>query len=132
MKYTLKATGFSIDEALKKFVDQKITTVIKKFLKHENVLDAAAVAVEVGRVTTHHHKGMIWRAEANVSLPHSFLRCEAVAEDLREAIDLLSQELTGEIKKYKEKKVTIMKRGARRAKSERTLDPALRMRGARG
>ena len=128
MKFTLKTTGFSLDEALKRYVDAKLTGVFRKLLKKEHILDATTLDIEIGRTTHHHNKGKVWRAEVNAALPGSFLRCEAAAEDLRQAIDLLSVECAGEIKKYKEKKVSKMKRGARMAKRDLKLDPAARMR----
>ncbi|MBI2048286.1 MAG: hypothetical protein HYT27_04055 [Parcubacteria group bacterium] len=47
------------------------------------------------------------------------LYADAVGEDLREAIDLLEEELEKEIKKFKEKRTAQERKGARVFKSKR-------------
>ena len=126
MKFKLKTTGFRIDKPLADYVDLKLVKIVSKFLKGESALAAVTLDIEIEKTTTHHHKGKIWRAEANVVLPHAFFRCEATGEDIREAIDILSDEVARDIKRYKNKSVAKMKRGARAAKRQLKLDRAER------
>ena len=118
MKFRLKATDCTLDDALRVYVDQKIVAVARKFLSGGGLLDSAIVDIEIGRFTKHHRKGTIWRAEANLSLPGAFLRAESSAEDVRSAIDLLKEELEVELRKYKTKKIEKIRRGGRKAKQK--------------
>lgn len=127
MKLNVKTTGFRIDEPLRVYVDSKIVRLVAKLLKDENLVKPASLDVEIEKETRHHRKGRIWRAEANLSLPKSFLRAEAEAEDIRSAIDMVGAELAAELKKYKEKRQEKGKREARRVKNELKVDPIARL-----
>ncbi|OGZ94198.1 MAG: hypothetical protein A2633_01105 [Candidatus Sungbacteria bacterium RIFCSPHIGHO2_01_FULL_47_32] len=126
MKLSLKATGFKFDEALRIYTVKKIVEPVKKFLSRGELLNTAMLDVEIGRTSSHHKKGLVWRAEANLAIPHAFFRAEAEAEDVRSAIDILEAEIAREVLKYKQKKIQKAKRGARLVKAELKFDPELR------
>lgn len=85
---------------------------MEKYLKR---LDSAAVEarVEVGKITEHHKKGNIFRAEVNLTLPGSMLRAEEESDDLYAALDLVHDELKRQIISFKDKKITRYFKGAR-------------------
>jgi len=60
------------------------------------------VEVEVGRLTRHHRRGRVYRAEVNLAAPRLNLRAVEEGEDLRAAIDAVRDKLQREIKKFKE------------------------------
>ena len=74
---------------LKKFYDGRLASMIK---------------VEVGKVSTRHRKGKIYRAEINLPAFGRLLRAEEVAEDIHTAINIVKEEIERQIKKFKEKR----------------------------
>ena len=73
----------------------------------------------MGRITRHHRHGKVFRAEANLTAGSQNLYADAVGEDLHEAIDLLEEELRREIKKFKNKRIALERKGARILKNKR-------------
>ena len=101
MKIHIKATNFELTTSLKDYVDEKIGS-IGKLIKKWDMDSSIEVRVEIGRTTNHHHKGDVFRAEANLRLPHKILRAEDENTDIRTAIDRVEDMLKREITKYKE------------------------------
>lgn len=124
MKTTLKSTGFKLDNTLRSYTERKIINPVRKLFGKDRLYASLILDVEIGRLTAHHKKGRIWRAEANLTVPGSFFRSEAEADDVRTAIDLVKDEIVGEIKKFKNKKIDRMRRNARKFKGEVKFDPA--------
>ena len=121
MKIIIKATNLKLDLKIEEYVKEKIGGVDKLLNSiDKNVVEAR---VEIGKTTKHHQKGDIFRAEVNLSLPGQLLRAEAEEWDLKVAIDQVKNELKREIKKYRGKKETKFKRGARRAKNLIRISP---------
>ena len=117
MKISLKGTNIQILESTREYVDKKLVKAAEKYLKDGD--DAVSLAVEVEKTTNHHKKGAdVFSAEANLRMGKVSLRAEATAEALNDAIDQVEEELTGEIKKFKEKKRTEMLKGARRVREK--------------
>ena len=106
MRFQLKLTNMESSPALEALADEKFTQPVKKLL---GALDASAdvvLAVEFERTTKHHRTGAIWRAEAQLDLPHAAreVRAEAAGESVEEAANLVKDELIREIKRYKEER----------------------------
>lgn len=98
--------------ALKQYVEDKLISLTKYYS------GLTQVRVELERTTKHHHKGGVWRAEANISGPQHLFRVEAVANDIYAAIDEMKDELKRELKALKEKRARLVRR-ARQTKRER-------------
>ena len=114
MKVSLKGTNIALLESTREYVDRKIVRMVEKLLIREG--GAVALDIEVGKTTKHHRAGKIFRAEANLSVGRTLLRAEALGETLNEAIDLAEDELKQEIKKFKEKRRTMLLKDARKIK----------------
>ncbi|KKS95692.1 ribosomal subunit interface protein [Candidatus Giovannonibacteria bacterium RIFCSPLOWO2_01_FULL_43_160] len=114
MKVSLKGTNIALLESTREYVDRKIVRMVEKLLIREG--EAVALDIEVGKTTKHHRAGKIFRAEANLSVGRTLLRAEALGETLNEAIDLAEDELKQEIKKFKEKRRTMLLKDARKIK----------------
>lgn len=65
---------------------------------------ASQIRVEVGRITGHHQKGKIYRAEINLPAFGRLLRAEEAAESVHTAINVVKKEIERQVKKFKEKK----------------------------
>ena len=116
MKVSLKGTNIALLESTREYVDRKLVRMGEKLLARDE--EPIALDIEVGKTTRHHRAGKIFRAEANLSVGRTLLRAEALGETLNEAIDLVEEELTREIKKFKEKRRTMLLKGARKIKGK--------------
>ena len=103
MKIHIKATNLELTASLKEYVEEKIGS-IGKIIKKWDMDGAIEVRVEIGRTTNHHHKGDVFRAEADLRLPGKILRAEDENNDMHAAIDKVENVLKREINKYKSAK----------------------------
>jgi len=97
MQINIKATKMELTPAIEATVTEKIEGLKKYF---DNIIEAD---VEVGITTSHHHKGDIFRAEINLTVPKTVLRAEAETDDLYKAINEAKDKLKNELVKYKER-----------------------------
>lgn len=102
MRIIIEAIRIEVTPALKTFIDRKLEP-LGKFVKKFEKEDEAEFFLEISRTTKHHHKGLVFRAEANLKIGGTMLRAEANAENARTAIDALKDELKQEVLRFKEK-----------------------------
>lgn len=117
MIVSTKGTNVKIVPSTLEYLDEKIVSMVEKLIKKNDEL--IKLDLEVGRITRHHRQGKIFRAEANLTIGSRNLYADSVGEDLHEAIDLLEEELKKEIKKFKEKRTVLERKGARKFKGDR-------------
>lgn len=60
--------------------------------------------------------GAVWRAEMNVLVEGVPYRAEAVAESMQAAIDMLKDEMLEQLKKGKDKHVSLLRKGGAKVK----------------
>lgn len=84
-------------------IKEHIRRELKNLEKLHDGRVAPQIKVEVGRTTTHHKKGKIFRAEINLPVFGRMLRAEEAAEDIHTAINIVKEEIERQIKKLKEK-----------------------------
>ena len=121
MKIIIKTTNLELTSAIEEHVEQKIGSVDK--LLDDMDRETVEARVEIGRITKHHQKGDIFRAEVNLTLPGRLLRSVAEEGDLRTALDQVKNDIQREIKKYRGKKEAQYKKGARKAKRMFRISP---------
>ncbi len=126
MRLIIKATNFSLTPTLHEYIHKKIgkelNGLLSDMLERDDAVpggrDTVEAHVEVGKTTRHHKKGNVFRAEITLALPKKkVLRAEAEEWDVRVAIDRVRDEIYSEIRKWKEKKRTGVRSGARVFKS---------------
>jgi ribosomal subunit interface protein len=111
----IKATNTTLTPAITNYVESKLSkNVLGKFSGHTKILD---VSVDIGKTTSHHTHGEIFRAEINVSIKGKVLRAVSDKEDLYSAIDDVHDEIVEILKDTKEKKDALWRRGARKIKN---------------
>ncbi|KPJ71608.1 hypothetical protein AMJ50_01190 [Parcubacteria bacterium DG_74_3] len=128
MKIIIKTKNIKLTPALNKFIREKIDSLerfIKIFYSEEYFnhffgrgKPRIEAWVEVGKTTLHHRKGPFFWAECQLKFPKKNLRSTAKAKDLKLAITEVKDELQRELKEYKEKAITLIKRRARIARKE--------------
>jgi len=97
MKINIKATNSKLSPEAREIIEEKMLGLMKYY---GNIIEAN---VEVGITTFHHQKGDIYRAEANLVVPHLVIRAEAETDDIAKSINEVRDKLKVELVKYKEK-----------------------------
>lgn len=115
MQIKIKATNMDLTDALKAYVEEKINSVEKFTVPHEEEVPLAEV--EIGKTTKHHNVGDVFRAEVNLSVRGRGYRAVSEKNDLYAAIDDVRNELVREINSAKGKERTLVRRGSNMLKN---------------
>lgn len=115
MQLIVKATQFTLTPALLIYVEDKMNRLSKLLPKNSGL---ASARIELARATRHHKKGKVYYAEINLNIAGKLLmRAEATHYDVRAAFDAARQEVQTELRRFEDKRVASVRRGARRVKS---------------
>ena len=109
MNIAIKGTNLGLTDEIKEYAEDKVGN-LTKFLP--GVLE---IKVELERARKH-RSGEVFRAEVMLIVGGKVMRADAGAEDIYAAIDLVIPKLKEQISKFKDKRTTLQKRGARSAK----------------
>jgi ribosomal subunit interface protein len=115
IKINIKATNIDLTENIREHVNQKIS-MITKFMQLKPEQEAI-FEIEVGKTTNAHHQGHIMRAEINLEVSGDFNRTESVQDNLFQAIDDAADEMIRKVRKHKEKRFDLIKKGAAKFKN---------------
>lgn len=125
MNLILKATNIEITSSL----DQYVTDALGSLGKLVQSLGGdVEMRVEVGRSTFHHRKGEVFFSEANLKIGKNVLRSRAESLTVQAAVDEVRDELRNEIYKFKGKRETVFRRGARSFAKLLKISPLARLR----
>jgi len=116
LNINIKAKNLELTQDLKNHINEKISQ-IEKFMNltpEESVIVDVEVKKKHGE---HHHKGEIFHTEINLELSGKFFRAESVKEDIKIAIDDAQSDMVRQIRKNKERRGDLFKRGAKRIKN---------------
>jgi len=124
--FTFKSKETGISDDLKKYAEKRIVK-LEKFFEgiDKNLIDAS---VEFRKTVGGQKQGNIFEARVNLNIPGKFFRSEVRGDNLYSLIDDVKEELEDEIRKYKTKKATLFKRGARSIKKIYSVSPLARFR----
>lgn len=116
MNINLKTTNFELTSIIREYAEKKVNS-LEKFIKTTD--ESVQAWVEVGKTTNHHNKGDVYRAEIQIRVPHygKGIRAEATNETLNEAIDEAHDKIKLELEKVKDRKISLIRKGARKIKS---------------
>jgi ribosomal subunit interface protein len=109
----LKTTNLKLDTQTREYLNKKIDGLSKFFDPNDSSLK---LDVEIGRISEHHQKGDVFRAEFNLSIGGKYYRAEETNESIMSAIDSATDELSKQLRRGKNKKETLFKRGGRKLK----------------
>jgi putative sigma-54 modulation protein len=115
IKINIKATNIDLTENIKDHVNQKIS-MITKFMKLKPE-QKAIFDIEIGKTTNAQNQGNIMRAEINLEISGSFNRTESTQDNLFQAIDDATNEMIRKVRKSKEKKFDLIRKGASKFKN---------------
>ncbi len=100
---------------IKRYIHTKFAVLDKYSGKKDEHMFAE---IEVGKTSLHHKKANdIYKAEINLRVAGKSLRAAVKRHDLFAAIDVLKDEVVEQLKHYRDKRKTLTKQGARRAKA---------------
>lgn len=111
IKYTKTST--EVTESVKDYLSDKLESLSKLVDKHD---PNAICEVNLERTTKHHKEGAIYYGEINLSVKGERLRAQETREDLYTAIDAVKDTIINDFKQYKERKQTLVRRGAQQIK----------------
>jgi ribosomal subunit interface protein len=110
----LKTKNIEVDDEIRDYLAKRI----KKFDQLIDEDTSPAIAdIELEKMTGQ-QSGRIFRAEVNLKIGDNYLRAEEEAENIREAIDKMKDEMIRELRDTKEKRRTQARDGAREAKEQ--------------
>ena len=109
MSLTVKATNLEFTPALRDYLEDKVKALQKYYPK------IISVQAEIELTTNHHHKGDIYRAELNVSVPGKLLRVEKTTKNLYKAIDKAKDHMAEELRRFKGKIINQKRRATKAA-----------------
>lgn len=108
MNISIKATHLNLTPSIKKYVEEKVGNLAKFIVAQE-------AKVEIDR-DQHHRTGDVFRAEIMLVVGGKLMRADAEGEDIYAAVDLVMPKLKEQISKFKDKRTTIDRSRARRAR----------------
>lgn len=101
MNINYKTKNLVLDEEIKNYLEDKIGSLIEKYLLKLDEKENIQIDCEVSR-ETHHQKGNIYYVEVNMELPGRIIRAAKYHSDIRSGIDEVENDLKRQIKKYRE------------------------------
>ena len=119
MKINIKATGIELTAAISDYVQRRILST-EKYLHashssqegFESDEGGIVAQVEVGKSTSHHKGGNIFRAEVHITGNGLDVYAVSEQDDLYAAVDLVKDEIVRSMVQKKEKNQTITRRSA--------------------
>ena len=116
MKINLQSKNFGLTETIKDYVFKKVTNLEKLLSTMEEGGGESIINFEVGKSTKHHKSGFVFHADCLVNIKGEEFYSSSDREDIYQAIDEIRESLYEEIRRYKERKQTLLYRGARSVK----------------
>jgi ribosomal subunit interface protein len=114
MNIHIKSTNFTMTPDIEGLIRSKMSSV-RKFIQLA-ADDEVLIEFEVER-STHHKKGDIFHAEANVTHKGDLFRARSNKIDIRAAIEEVRDQVERQITRSRTKRFELVKRGARMIKS---------------
>lgn len=113
MNPNIKTTGITLTPAISSYINKNLEKVYRLVANDQS----ARISVEVGKTTSHHNKGDIFRAEIRISGAGKDFYASSEKPDLYTAIDDVHNEIVREITSGKDRKLSRMRRGGAKVKA---------------
>jgi ribosomal subunit interface protein len=114
MQRKIKTTNINLDPSIEEYLDKRLGA-IEKLIDCSN--PTLLVEIELAKTTNHHQSGDIFRAELNLTIDGEHFRAEAERIDLNSAIDMMRDEILNELRSYKGKRQSLIKRSGAKVKA---------------
>lgn len=115
IKTNIKTTNLKLNSEINKNIDEKVEH-LKKFISLKED-EAPILDIELeNKHGNHHRKGFIYRTELNFEYNGQLFRTESEAEDLLVSFNDAHDEMVRRIRKNREKKTDLIRKGAKKIK----------------
>ncbi len=111
----IQTRNFEKTETIENYVQAKVEQ-LRKYIKQEKDT-TVIVNVGIGKVTSKHKSGEVFRAEINFQVAGSFFRAESEKDDLYAAIDKVKEEMSRVLRENFSKRRDLWRRGSLRFKN---------------
>ena len=116
MNLNYKIKNEEVDEEIKKYIQEKIGGLVDQYLEKLDEKINIPIEVEIKK-ETHHKKGNVVYTEVNMKVPGKILRASTYALTVQAGIDEIEDDLKRQIKKYKEKRESKLRKDWLKLKS---------------
>jgi putative sigma-54 modulation protein len=113
MNTNIKTTNIVLTASISDYADKRFKKIFKSLKNKE----ATQCDIELARVTEHHNKGDIFRAEIHLVGSGKNFYASSEQSDLYAAIDAVRDEILRELKSKKEKHLAFIRHGGARMKA---------------
>ncbi|MBU6431242.1 MAG: ribosome-associated translation inhibitor RaiA [Patescibacteria group bacterium] len=113
MNINIKTSNIELTDVIRDYFNKKAEAFEKLIDKKD---ESAALNGILSRLTRHHQKGDIFKAEMNLHISGKVFHASSEREDLFAAIDLVKDEILGELRSHKERKIGLIKRSGGKVK----------------
>lgn len=112
MKINLQSKNMELTDAIRDYALKKVTNLEKLLSNIEQGGGEVLVNFEVSKSTNHHKAGEIFHADCLINIDGEKFYGSNDGEDLYGAVDGVKETLFNEIRKSKDRRQTLFKRGA--------------------
>ena len=111
--FTIYCKDFELTDAIKQYAEDKMNS-LHKYLNQDEEL--VTFNFRVGKTSNSHNNGKIYFAEVSIHTPDKNYGGRIEADNIYAAIDLLKDELSGNIRHYRDKMRTLSRHDAQKFK----------------
>lgn len=115
MKHNIKAVDIVLTPAISEYLEKKIEH-LDRFV-NQQVLDTVMCYAEIGKSTQHHKNGDVFVTELTIHIGGKTFRAKAEESDLYASMDIATESMTEELKTFKDRKVSGIRRTGAKIKS---------------
>lgn len=112
MQINLQGKNFELTDTIKDYVLKRVTNLEKLLSSIEKGGGEVFINFEVGKSTNHHKSGEVFHSDCLINIDGEKFYSSSDKEDIYQTIDEIKDTLFNEIKKNKDRKQTLFKRGA--------------------
>lgn len=112
MQINLQSKNIELTEAIKDYVQKRVTNLEKLLFSIEETGGEVFVHFEVGKSTNHHKGGEVFHSDCSINIDGKKFYYGTDKEDLYESVDDVKERLYEEIRRDKGRKQTLFRRGA--------------------
>lgn len=112
MNINLQAKNMELTDAIHDYVEKRVTNLGKLLSEIEKESGEILVRFNVAKNTNHHKGGDVFEADCTIVIKGEDFHFKATTEDLYQSIDEVKESLYELIRREKDRKQTMFKRGA--------------------
>lgn len=113
MEIIIKSTNIKLTDSINGYINKRLG-YLDKLISDEDT--SVLCNVEVGKTSEHHQSGDIFRSEINLHIAGQDFRAVSEARTLFTAIDETKDQMQKELRRYKRKRIRLIRRGGAKIK----------------